>query len=99
MKDLCWCSTRATTAWEPPSAPRRARPAANCNSCPAWDSDLIATLRDARGHEGPVLVLDAGDYSMGTAFGAATRETGGELQLMSRMGYRSDRDAEGRARA
>ena len=24
---------------------------------------------------------------MGTAFGAATRETGGELQLMSRMGY------------
>ena len=34
-----------------------------------------------------MLVLDAGDYSMGTAFGAATRETGGELQLMSRMGY------------
>jgi 5'-nucleotidase/UDP-sugar diphosphatase len=34
-----------------------------------------------------VLVLDAGDYSMGTPFGAATRETGGELQLMSRMGY------------
>jgi 5'-nucleotidase len=48
---------------------------------------MIATLRDAREHEGPVLVLDAGDYSMGTAFGAATRETGGELQLMSRMGY------------
>ena len=34
-----------------------------------------------------MLVLDAGDYSMGTAFGAATREIGGELQLMSRMGY------------
>jgi len=34
-----------------------------------------------------VLVLDAGDYSMGTPFGAATRETGGELQLMSLMGY------------
>ena len=34
-----------------------------------------------------MLVLDAGDYSMGTAFGAATRETGGELQLMSLMGY------------
>jgi 5'-nucleotidase len=33
-----------------------------------------------------VLVLDAGDYSMGTAFGAAIRETGGELQLLSRMG-------------
>jgi len=34
-----------------------------------------------------VLVLDAGDYSMGTAFGAATREIGGELRLMARMGY------------
>jgi 5'-nucleotidase/UDP-sugar diphosphatase len=34
-----------------------------------------------------VLVLDAGDYSMGTAFGAASRETGGELRLMSLMGY------------
>ena len=32
-------------------------------------------------------VLSAGDYSMGTPFGAATRETGGELQLMSLMGY------------
>jgi 5'-nucleotidase / UDP-sugar diphosphatase len=27
---------------------------------------------------GPVLVLDAGDFSTGTAFAAATRETGGE---------------------
>ena len=34
-----------------------------------------------------MLVLDAGDYSMGTAFAAAAREAGGELQLMSRMGY------------
>ena len=34
-----------------------------------------------------MLVLDAGDYSMGTAFGAASRETGGELQVMSLMGY------------
>ena len=34
-----------------------------------------------------MLVLDAGDYSMGTAFSAATREIGGELQLMGRMGY------------
>jgi 5'-nucleotidase len=32
-------------------------------------------------------VLDAGDYSMGTAFSAATRETGGELKLMGMMGY------------
>lgn len=32
-------------------------------------------------------MFDAGDYSMGTPFGAATREIGGELQLMGRMGY------------
>ena len=34
-----------------------------------------------------MLVLDAGDFSMGTAFGAASRETGCELRLMSGMGY------------
>ncbi|MDF0676395.1 MAG: bifunctional UDP-sugar hydrolase/5'-nucleotidase [Nitrospira sp.] len=48
---------------------------------------LIAKRKQARKDQGPVLVLDAGDFSMGTAFGAATRETGGELQLMSQMGY------------
>jgi 5'-nucleotidase / UDP-sugar diphosphatase len=48
---------------------------------------LIAQRKEARSTQGPVLVLDAGDYSMGTAFGAATRETGGELKLMSQMGY------------
>ncbi len=47
---------------------------------------LIANRKAARQAQGPVLVLDAGDYSMGTAFGAAIRETGGELQLLSRMG-------------
>ena len=50
-------------------------------------ASLIATRRKARAGDGPVLILDAGDYSMGTAFAAATREIGGELQLMSRMGY------------
>jgi 5'-nucleotidase / UDP-sugar diphosphatase len=48
---------------------------------------LIARRKEARQDHGPVLVLDAGDYSMGTAFGAAAREAGSELQLMSRMGY------------
>ena len=48
---------------------------------------LIAQRKDARKDQGPVLVLDAGDYSMGTPFGAATREIGAELQLMSLMGY------------
>ena len=48
---------------------------------------LIATRKAARQAQGPVLILDGGDYSMGTAFGAAIRETGGELQLLSLMGY------------
>ena len=48
---------------------------------------LINKRREARKAQGPVLVLDAGDYSMGTAFGAATREIGGELRLMAMMGY------------
>jgi 5'-nucleotidase / UDP-sugar diphosphatase len=50
---------------------------------------LISTRRAARENQGqgPVLLLDAGDYSMGTAFAAASREIGGELQLMARLGY------------
>ena len=48
---------------------------------------LMAKRKAARMGQGPVLVLDAGDYSMGTAFGAATRTIGGELRLMSHMGY------------
>jgi len=48
---------------------------------------VIATRKKARESEGPVLILDAGDFSMGTPFAAASREIGGELQLMSRMEY------------
>ncbi|HEY1281060.1 MAG TPA: 5'-nucleotidase C-terminal domain-containing protein, partial [Acidimicrobiales bacterium] len=48
---------------------------------------LIAKRKAARKGQGPVLVLDAGDFSMGTPFGAASREIGGELRLMSGMGY------------
>ena len=48
---------------------------------------LIAKRMEAQSAQGPVLILDAGDYSMGTPFGAATREIGGELRLMGRMGY------------
>jgi 5'-nucleotidase len=47
---------------------------------------LIARRKESRAGQGPVLILDGGDYSMGTAFGAAIRETGGELQLLARMG-------------
>jgi 5'-nucleotidase/UDP-sugar diphosphatase len=50
-------------------------------------SALIAQRKEARKDLGPVLVVDGGDFSMGTAFGAATRETGAELRLMARMGY------------
>jgi 5'-nucleotidase/UDP-sugar diphosphatase len=48
---------------------------------------LITQRKAARTDQGPVLVLDAGDYSMGTPFGAASREIAAELQLMSLMGY------------
>lgn len=48
---------------------------------------MITTRKKIQESLGPVLVLDAGDFSMGTAFAAASREIGGELQLMSRMGY------------
>ena len=48
---------------------------------------LITERKTAREAQGPVLILDAGDYSMGTAFGAAIRETGAELQLMALLGY------------
>lgn len=47
----------------------------------------IAQRKEVRKIQGPVLILDGGDYSMGTAFGAAIRETGAELLLLSRMGY------------
>ncbi len=47
----------------------------------------IAARRQLREAEGPVLILDGGDFSMGTAFGAAIRQTGGELRLLARMGF------------
>lgn len=47
----------------------------------------IRERRSASEPRGPVLVLDAGDYTMGTAFAAATRETGGELRLLALLGY------------
>ena len=47
----------------------------------------IARRRKARQAEGPVLTLDAGDFSMGTPFGAASRQIGAELKLLARMGF------------
>lgn len=48
---------------------------------------LIGQKKNLHKKQGAVLVLDAGDFSMGSPFGAATRMVGGELQLMSKMGY------------
>ncbi|TAX48131.1 bifunctional metallophosphatase/5'-nucleotidase (plasmid) [Rhizobium leguminosarum] len=48
---------------------------------------LIAERRRANEPNGPVLVLDIGDVSIGTAFGGATQETGAELQCLTFAGY------------
>ena len=48
---------------------------------------LIATRRRAREAEGPVLVLDIGDVSIGTPFGGASAQTGAEWQCLSMAGY------------
>jgi 5'-nucleotidase len=51
---------------------------------------LATTIRERKAATeglGPVLVLDAGDFSMGTAFAAATRETGAELRLLAILGF------------
>ena len=45
----------------------------------ARPATLIA--KEARKKQGTVLILDAGDYSMGTTFAAAIRETGCRFQL------------------
>ncbi|MCJ8170016.1 bifunctional metallophosphatase/5'-nucleotidase [Atopomonas sediminilitoris] len=50
----------------------------------------LATLLDERraamGDE-PVLLLDGGDFTMGTLFHTVTRDLGGELRLMAELGY------------
>lgn len=47
---------------------------------------LIEQRREAVGKEN-MLLLDGGDYSMGTLFNTIIRETGAELQLMSLLQY------------
>ena len=48
---------------------------------------LVAARRRAREAEGPVLVLDIGDASVGTPFGGAFQQTGTELQCLFMAGY------------
>ena len=48
---------------------------------------LIDMRRASRAAEGPVLLLDGGDVTMGTLYHTVTRETGSEFQLMRLLGY------------
>lgn len=48
---------------------------------------LIAERKRAREADGPVLVLDIGDASIGTPFGGASQKTGVELQCLSLAGF------------
>ena len=48
---------------------------------------LISERRRARQADGPVLVLDIGDFTIGTPFGGAIQEIGAELQCLSMIGY------------
>ncbi len=48
---------------------------------------VLTARKKVREPQGPVLILDAGDFSMGTAFAAASRELGSELQLLAHMNY------------
>ena len=50
-------------------------------------ASLLKQLRELAEKRGPVLVIDGGDWTMGTLFHTITRETGAELQLMKRLGY------------
>ena len=47
----------------------------------------LLTQRRAAGGNEPLLLLDAGDFTMGTLFHTLARETGSELQLLSELGY------------
>ncbi|MGH8354682.1 MAG: bifunctional metallophosphatase/5'-nucleotidase, partial [Pseudomonas sp.] len=49
-------------------------------------STLLKQRRAAAGEQ-PLLLLDGGDFSMGTLFHTVSREIGGELRLMSELGY------------
>ena len=51
---------------------------------------MIAQRKQAHKDQGPVLVLDGGDYSMGTAFAAAARESGGGPGTVGPHGLRRD---------
>lgn len=46
---------------------------------------LVERIKSSR--DNPVLVVDAGDFTMGSLFHTVSRELGGELRLLKAMGY------------
>ena len=48
---------------------------------------LIQKRKEIRNAQGPVLTLDIGDFTIGTAFGGATEKLGAELQCLSLAGF------------
>ncbi len=52
-----------------------------------WSRLAAAIAREREARRNPVLVLDAGDFLMGTLFHTVTREEGLELVLLAAMGY------------
>lgn len=50
-------------------------------------ASIIADRKLVREKDGPVLVLDIGDFTIGTPFGGAFHETGAELQCLALAGF------------
>jgi len=50
-------------------------------------ASIIADRKRVREKDGPVLVLDIGDFTIGTPFGGAFSETGAELQCLALAGF------------
>ncbi|MEC9466518.1 MAG: bifunctional UDP-sugar hydrolase/5'-nucleotidase, partial [Myxococcota bacterium] len=48
---------------------------------------LLRERREQAEKDGPVLVLDGGDFLMGSLFHTISRETGLELQLLAKLGF------------
>lgn len=52
-----------------------------------WSRISTVIKETRRSRHGMVLVLDAGDFMMGSLFHTVSREEGGELRIMKEMGY------------
>ena len=71
--------TSFPSAWQSPGGPPAER---------GGYAKLMTLIREIRSREGDrTLLLDAGDFSMGTLFHTAFMEEAAELRLMAAMGY------------